>query len=88
MKATISTSPESTCWTTAESSPAESNFGRNSLPCSRAARSVSLPDMAVSFQTLAKVAGRGAGLLHDNHRCGSKSIGAREGAFFDNLSVK
>ena len=33
-------------------------------------------------------AGPRASLLHDNHRCGPKSIGAREGAFFDNLSVK
>jgi hypothetical protein len=44
--------------------------------------------MAVSFQTLAKKAGAGASLLHDNHRCGAKSIARREGAFFDNLSVK
>jgi hypothetical protein len=44
--------------------------------------------MAVSFQTLAKKAGAGASLLHDNHRCRSKSIAAREGAFFDNLSVE
>jgi hypothetical protein len=44
--------------------------------------------MARSFQTLAKMARAGAGLLHDNHRCRAKSIGAREGAFFDNLSVK
>jgi hypothetical protein len=88
MNATISTSPVAACWTTAVSRPAESNFGRNSLPCSRSARSVSLPGMAVSFQTLAKRAGMSAGLLHDNHRCGAKSIGAREHAFFENLSVK
>jgi hypothetical protein len=88
MKATISTSPVPACWTTAVSRPAESNFGRKALPSSRAARSVSLPGMAFSFQTLAKIAGAGAGLLHDNHRCGAKSIGAREHAFFENLSVK
>jgi hypothetical protein len=47
-----------------------------------------MPEMALSFQSLAKMAGFGAGLLHDNHRCRPKSIGAREQAFFDNLSVK
>jgi hypothetical protein len=88
MKATISTSPVSACWTTAVSRPAESNLGSKLLPLSRSPRSVSLPEMAVSFQTLAKKARAGASLLHDNHRCRPKSIGPREGAFFGNLSVK
>jgi hypothetical protein len=88
MNATISTSPVSACWTTTVSSPAESNFGAKALPCSRSARSESVPEMALSFQSLAKVVGAGAGLLHDNHRCEAKSIARRKGAFVKKLSVK
>jgi hypothetical protein len=44
--------------------------------------------MALSFQSLAKVVGAGAGLLHDNHRCEAKSIARRKGAFVKKLSVK
>jgi hypothetical protein len=88
MKATISTSPVPACWTTAVSSPDESNFGANSLPCSRRSRSESMAEMALSFQALVRCGGAGADLLQDNHRSGPKSIGEREGAFFDNLSVK
>jgi hypothetical protein len=54
MNATISTSPLWACCTTAESRPAESNFGRKAVPCSRSAHSESLPEMAVSFHGLAK----------------------------------
>jgi hypothetical protein len=44
--------------------------------------------MILSFQTVAQAARQGARLLHDNHRCGAKSIVRREGAFFGTLSVK
>jgi hypothetical protein len=57
-------------------------------PCSRSARSESLPEMALSFQTLANAAGWGAALLHDNHRWRAKSICRDEGAFVKKLSVK
>jgi hypothetical protein len=88
MKATISISPLSACCTTADSSPAESKFGAKPFPRSSSARSFSLPEMAASFQSLAKRAATGVGLLHDNHRCRAKSIVQREGAFSGNLSVK
>jgi hypothetical protein len=88
MNATISTSPVSACWTTAVSRPAESSFGARRLPSSCVSRSESVAEMAHSFQALVRRAGAAAGLLHDNHRCGAKSMVRREGAFFDNLSVK
>jgi hypothetical protein len=88
MKATIRTSPVSQCWTTADSNPAELNFGRNSLPVSRAAEFLSLPEMAFSFQAVARAGPREADLLHDNHRYRPKSTGRSQGAFFENLSVK
>jgi len=88
MNANISTSPVSACWTIADSRPAESNFGRKALPCSRVSRSESLAEMALSFQGLVRSAAVSARLLHDNHRWGAKSIIRREGAFVANLSVK
>jgi hypothetical protein len=58
------------------------------LPSSRSARSFSVPEMALILYLCCVAVRRCAGLLHDNHRCGAKSIVPREGAFFGNLSVK
>jgi hypothetical protein len=88
MKANIRISPVSACWTTAESNPAASSFGRKALPSSRSARSLSVPEMTGSFQTVARRSGTRASLLHDNHRWAAKSIAGREGAFVGNRSMK
>jgi hypothetical protein len=88
MKATISTSPVSASWAIAPSRPAESNFGRKSLPCSRCLALsfsfemglfLSLYSCSRSFRVI---------LLQDNNSTAPKSNKCRQGGFAENLSVK